>query len=155
MSRSKPSGLQHSLETTRAWVSEFAGDLGRPGDERYALRVLRAFLHTLRDRLPVDGAAHLAAQLPELLRGIYFEGWRPSETPHRYHDVETLLDRVAREALLAGRTEAGFAVEAGTRLLTRHISTGEMDKIRAVLPHRVAAALTVDSAAGQPPTART
>jgi hypothetical protein len=45
--------------------------------------VLRAFLHTLRDRLTVNGAVHLAAQSSELLRGVYYENWRPS-TPRNY-----------------------------------------------------------------------
>ena len=40
-------------------------------------------LHTLRDRLTVDVAAKLAAQLPTLIRGIYYEDWDPSRTPYQ------------------------------------------------------------------------
>jgi uncharacterized protein (DUF2267 family) len=57
--------------------------------------VLRTYLHALRDRLTVDEAAELAAQLPELIRGIYYEGWDPSKTPVRYEDLADFLDRVS------------------------------------------------------------
>ena len=44
---------------------------------------LRAVLHALRDRLPVQESADLAAQLPVLIRGIYYEGWDPARVPWR------------------------------------------------------------------------
>jgi uncharacterized protein (DUF2267 family) len=66
--------------------------------------MLRGYLYTLRNRLPVDEAAHLAAQLPKLLRGVYREGWRPRKSPETYHDAATFLDHLARNARLAGET---------------------------------------------------
>jgi uncharacterized protein (DUF2267 family) len=141
MARNGLASLEHSVLTTRSWVHELARDLGDSDDERQALRVLRVFLHAIRDRLPVNEAAHLAAQLPELLRGIYYEGWRPGETPHRYHDLDTFLDRMARDGMLTGNTQAVSAAEAAGRVLRRHISKGEIDKVCAVLPPPVAALL--------------
>lgn len=108
-------------------------------DRRYAYRALRAVLHVLRDRLPVDESAQLAAQLPELVRGVYYEGWRPSATPQSYHDARTLLDRVAAAAQLHGETEASFAAEAVARLLRRRVSAGEIADVLAVLPAEVRA----------------
>jgi len=61
-------------------------------DKRYAYRALRAVMHAIRDRLTVDETAQLAAQLPELIRGIYYEGWDPSRTPASYHDSKSFLD---------------------------------------------------------------
>jgi uncharacterized protein (DUF2267 family) len=39
-------------------------------------------LHALRDRLPPEIAVHLSAQLPMLVRGIYYEGWKADERSH-------------------------------------------------------------------------
>ncbi|MBO0874187.1 MAG: DUF2267 domain-containing protein, partial [Pseudonocardia sp.] len=63
--------------TAEVWVSAVAQQLGTE-DRHYACRGLRAWLHTVRDRVTVDGAAHFAAQPPMLLRGLFFDGWTPS-----------------------------------------------------------------------------
>jgi uncharacterized protein (DUF2267 family) len=50
-------------------------------DREFAYGVLRAWLHTLRDRLTVEAAAHSAAQLPDLIRGVFYAGWDPAPSP--------------------------------------------------------------------------
>lgn len=133
--------IEESAQKTRLWLDELAEELGRPGDQKYALRVLRGFLHTLRDRLPVPETAHLAAQLPAFLRGLFYEGWRPTTLPMRYHDLQTFLDKVAEHGQLAGETEAAYGAEAAARVLRTHVGAGELDKVRAVLPHEIVALL--------------
>lgn len=128
-----PSIIERSVEKTHIWLNEIAEELGDE-DRRYAYRALRAVLHALRDRVPVDVAAKLAAQLPMLIRGIYYEDWDPSRTPMPLHDPSAFLERVAREGRMAGETEASLAVAAVTRVLRRHLSEGEIDGLSAVLP---------------------
>lgn len=142
MSASSVTLIERTVDKTYEWLNELAEELGRPGDRRYAYRVLRAELHALRDRLPVEGAAHLGAQLPELIRGIYYDNWRPAATPASYHHTAEFLDRVAAEANLGGETEAGFAVTAASRVLRHHITAGEMEHVRAALPNEIAELLT-------------
>ena len=141
--------FEESAQKTRLWLEELAEELGRPGDQRYAMGVLRGFLHTLRDRLPVPETAHLAAQLPELLRGVFYEGWRPTTLPHRYHDLDTFLVRVADQGQLAGETEAAYAAEAAARVMRRHVGAGEMNKVRAVLPHDIVVLLDGNTKGGR------
>ena len=66
-------------------------------DRLPGLPVVRAWLHILRDRLTVEVAAHFAVQLPELLRGVFYDGWNPSRVPMKYGRGE-YLTRFAREA---------------------------------------------------------
>jgi uncharacterized protein (DUF2267 family) len=128
--------IDRSVEKTNVWLKELAEDLG-VDDRKFAYRVLRAYLHAVRDRLMVDEAAQLAAQLPELVRGIYYEGWVPSRTPTSDRSVDEFLRRIADEALLPGETEASYACSAAARLLRRHISEGEIADLVAVFPEEL------------------
>lgn len=125
--------IDRSVEKAHIWLNELAEEL-ETGDRQLAYRVLRAFLHAVRDRLPVDEAAQLAAQMPLLIRGIYYENWRPAATPIQYRDLDSFLRRVSDEALLAGETEASYAASAAARVLHRHISGGELKDVAAVFP---------------------
>jgi len=66
-----------TLQTTNIWLDEIMAKLGP--DRQVAWHVLTAVLHALRDRLPVGLAVHLGAQLPLLVRALYYDQWRPSE----------------------------------------------------------------------------
>jgi uncharacterized protein (DUF2267 family) len=125
--------IGRNVEKTNAWLIELADEL-QTSDRQFAYRVLRAFLHAVRDRITVVEAAQLAAQLPELIRGIYYEGWVPSKTPVRYRSTDEFLRRIASEALLAGETEASYAATAAARVLRRHVSEGELEDVLGMLP---------------------
>jgi uncharacterized protein (DUF2267 family) len=130
---SDPSIIERSVEKAHLWLDDMAAEMGTE-DRNEAYRALRAYLHALRDRLPVDEAAQLAAQLPELIRGIYYEGWNPSATPVKYRDLDEFLARMSSEGVLDGETQASFAAAAAAAVLKRHVSAGEIDDIRAILP---------------------
>ncbi len=132
----EPTIIERSVEKTNVWLNELAEELGTD-DRAAAYRVLRGFLHALRDRLTVDEIAQLAAQLPELIRGIYYEGWDPSKTPERYGDLESFLERIAREAVLDGETQSSYAATAAAKVLRSHVSAGEIDDVLAVLPEAI------------------
>lgn len=128
--------FDRSVQKTNQWLKALEQRLGSD-DRHFAYQVLRGYLHVLRDRLPVDEAAHLAAQLPHLLRGVYYEGWDPSRAPNTYRDRQTFLLRLANAAQLAGPTEASVAAEAATDVLREHISTGQVKDVLHVLPSAV------------------
>lgn len=136
MSDGEPSIIERSVEKAHIWLKELAEELGDE-DHQYAYRALRAVLHTLRDRMTVEVAAKFAAQLPTLIRGIYYEDWTPSRTPLAIHDVDAFLDRVAKEGRMAGETEASLAVTAVMRVLREHVTPGEIDGVLAVLPDKL------------------
>ncbi len=124
--------LDRSVQNANTWISDLGAELGE--DRRASYRMLRAFLQLLRDRLTIDEGAHLAAQLPHLWRGVFYEGWVPSRTPQTYRDRETFLRRFAEEAELVGTTEASLAAQACAKVLRGHIDEGEYRHVLDVLP---------------------
>jgi uncharacterized protein (DUF2267 family) len=118
------------------WLTEIAGILGDE-DRHFALQLLRGVLHALRDRLTIDQSAHLSAQLPLLIRGIYFEKWNPTPLPSRDRTVEDFIDHV-RPALTGYHgTDLIEDVSAVFAVLKEHVSWGEGDKIATSLPHAI------------------
>jgi uncharacterized protein (DUF2267 family) len=140
--------IDRSVEKAHVWLNDLAGELATE-DGHHAYRVLRAFLHALRDHLSVDEAAALAAQLPIFVRGVFYEGWEPSRTPEHARDLDSFLQRIASEARLAGETEASFAASAANRVLSRHISAGEMTSVLRTLPEHLREFLRSEGASAE------
>src|SRR3954452_19690727 len=65
-----------TLQKTNEWLQEMMQEFGTESRQQVYL-ILRATLHALRERLPLEPMAHLGAQLPMLIRGFYYEGWSP------------------------------------------------------------------------------
>jgi uncharacterized protein (DUF2267 family) len=136
--------VQRTVQKSSEWLHDLAVDLGV--DERTAWRVLRAYLQLVRDRLTVDEAAQLAAQLPHLLRGVFYEGFDPSRQPERIRDRDVFLERLRERAQLADAEEAANVAAAATRVLRRHITEGEFDDLLAQLPGEIRGLLVPGSA---------
>jgi len=128
--------IDRATEKAHIWLNDLAAEL-HDGDRHYAYRVLRAFLHALRDHLSVDEAAQLSAQLPILIRGIYYEGYVPSRAPEHARELDSFLERIAKEAVLGGETEASFAAQAASAVLQRHVSADEGRDVLQVLPRHI------------------
>lgn len=133
---SQPAIIERSAEKANIWLKDVADELGE-GDRQYAYRVLRAVLHVLRDRLTIDVAAKLAAQLPTLIRGIYYEGWDPSRRPMPPHTVDTFLEHVVSEGRFSGETEASVAVIAVAAVLRKRLTLDEVGVTLAVMPEKL------------------
>ena len=125
--------IDQTVQTTHEWISELADRVETP-DHRHALLLLRVTLAALRDMLSHDEAAHFAAQLPTLIRGFYYEGWRPAAAPVKDRSREGFVARIS-ERFRGSQSYQGEAdIEEVFRLLNHRISEGEVDDIRRALP---------------------
>jgi uncharacterized protein (DUF2267 family) len=124
--------IETTVQKTYRWIRELDEELGGVG-RRDSYQVLRGLLHVLRDRLIVDEVAQLAAQLPMLVRGIYYEGWDPARTPPKWKEPE-FLARFAEEAALEPAQEPVVALQAAARVLRRHVTPGETADVLGILP---------------------
>lgn len=124
--------FEETMQVTRDWIEDLAGRM-HTDDPHKAYLSLRVVLHELRDHLPPELAAHMAAQLPMLVRGFYFEGWRPVATPVPDRKREAFLEAVAEQVRDPG-LHAEAVAEAVFGLLNDRLSDGQVDKVRRTLP---------------------
>jgi uncharacterized protein (DUF2267 family) len=136
MSLTGLTAFDHTLSTTNAWLKELMEDL-RWDDRQRAYHALRAVLHTLRDRLTVPAAAAQGAQLPQLVRGVYYEGWRPTNVPQRVRHRDAFLAPVAAAFTHDPPADPEVVTRAVFRLLARHVAAGEIEHIERALPEEL------------------
>lgn len=123
-----------TVQKTTAWLVHLEAVMGWE-DRHRTYMTLRAVLHALRDRLPPDEAVELAAQLPMLVRGFYYEGWHPANKPLKYRHKDEFLKQVVKEAVWLEGAEAERAVSAVLEVLTSELGAGgEAGQVRALLP---------------------
>jgi uncharacterized protein (DUF2267 family) len=127
-----------SLAKSNEWLKELGAELGWQ-DPHAILLALRSVLHALRDRLPPEEAADLAAQMPLLIKGVFFDGWRPGGTPVRVRGRDEFINMVM-QPLARGFPEPNpeRVIRAVFRLLAEHVSEGEIRDVRLVLPAELA-----------------
>jgi len=121
-----------TVQQTHTWLNGIEQRMGHP-DKRMAYHALRGVLHALRDRLQPAEVFDLSAQLPMLIRGIYFDGYRPSGKPEKF-DKGEFLARVEKELDQTGGENPQKAVQAVLRVIAEHVSPGEAEQVRRMLP---------------------
>ena len=129
-----------TLQKTSALLKDLEHRRGWQGHRRLSYAALRAVLHTLRDRLTVQEAAEFAAQLPMLVRGIYYEGWEPARVPIKFD---------APEFMAEVRNQLTFEIEGDTlalvsdvlKSLTRFVSEGKIEDVLSLLPRKLSTRL--------------
>lgn len=126
-----------TIQATNIWLNEIMEDHG--GDRQVAWHILGAVLHALRDRLPPDLSAHLGAELPLLVRGLYYDQYQPSNQPNVTRSLDAFLERV-QEGLKSTRpVDSVEATRAVFRVITHHVDLGQSAKVRDALPKDVQA----------------
>ena len=121
-----------TLETTHVWLKEIMADVGP--DRQVAWKVLSVVLRKLRDRLPLGLAAHLGAQLPILIRGIYYDQFEPSRLPMECDTPAEFEAEIAEWLSDTRPVDPELAIRSVFRVLSHHCSPGQIGKVREALP---------------------
>jgi uncharacterized protein (DUF2267 family) len=124
-----------TIQKTNIWLKDLMELLG--GDRHKAYQALRAVLHALRDRLTVEEAAEFGAQLPMLIRGIYYEGWNPTGKPVKERHREQFLARIQQQFKGDAETNPEIVAQAVFSLLQNHIAQGEIEDVKHILPLKI------------------
>ena len=126
-----------ALHKAHVWLNDIADEMGEGTTKQQAYAAMRAMLHALRDRLNVDEAAQLAAQLPVLVRGIYYEGWDPSKTPLKIRHRDEFLELVRKNLGKTDNVDPVQAARAVFAVLRKHVTEGEIKDVVDELPHEI------------------
>lgn len=136
---SRQHAFDSALGSANLWLNELMATLELPASEgRRGLRALRAGLHAIRDRLPAAEVVDLGAQLPTLIRGVYYDGWRMTNDPGEIRDRAEMLARVRKEIESDDKLDAYTVLRAVISLLHKHVSTGELQDVIGTLPRPIA-----------------
>jgi uncharacterized protein (DUF2267 family) len=127
----KTNHVLRQIEQANGWSKE---------QRNLSYHALRGVLRALRDRLSVDEAAQLAAQLPMLIRGIYYEGWDPSVVPMKL-DRDEFFERVRREFPYDVKGDMQQLTRSVLCALREHISEGEWRDVKSIVPKHLASVL--------------
>lgn len=124
--------FDRTVHKSNNWLNDLSDLLGWE-DRHKTYLALRSTLQALRDRLTVEEAAQLGAQLPMLIRGVYYEGWDPMQTPKKIREREPFLDRIAHQFRDDAVNPEGVA-RAVFALLDNRVTHGEIEDVKQVLP---------------------
>ena len=129
--------FDETLHLSNVWLNELMEQLAWD-DKRRAYRALRAVLHALRDRLTAHEAVQLGAQLPMLIRGVYYENWHLKDAAPAERTKTAFLGHIEAE-LRDPNVDAEQSAREVFALLAHKISPGEIDDIKKMLPAEVRA----------------
>lgn len=126
--------LETTTHKTNEWLATIMERLD--WDDRFrAWAALKAVLHVLRDRLTVEEAVALGAQLPLLIRGAYYEGWTPAQEQERIRHQDQFAALVAEQ--MRGYQDVidpNEVMHAVIDVLCERVSKGAVDHLARILP---------------------
>ena len=140
MRRHTPDTFDTAVQKGNIWLKDIE-QAGKLRSRFQAYAALRSVLHALRDCLPPAEAVKFSAQMPLMVKGVFFDGWKLTPKPLRLSRVE--FDAHIRRSL---KEQTGVdpytALKAVLTALHRHISPSVLETIQTVLPREVHVAVS-------------
>ncbi|SFR47133.1 Uncharacterized conserved protein, DUF2267 family [Marinobacter daqiaonensis] len=120
--------IDRNIVIINTWLKDISEEIGDI-DEEQAWGRLRAVLLTVRDRIETDEAIHFGAQLPIIVRGLFYEQWKPTETPRKWRHRDEYLEAV-NSNIDGPDIDAELTVKAVLKVMDRHLEPGELKKVK-------------------------
>ena len=136
MSATGVESLDHSIQETNLWLKAIMRRLDTD-DRHLAYVALRAAFHALRDRIPPENAVHLGAQLPTVIRGLYYEGWHMAGTPTKERHLQQFLDHVGWTLGPRSKLDPERAARAVFDVMWEKVDPGEVAKVINMFPEEL------------------
>lgn len=130
--------LEKNIHQTMSWLYAIEEECNWEEDnQKRAFATLRVVLHELRDLLPLENAIHLSAQLPLVIRGLFFENWNTHSHSSRKRKKDDFLASISAGLSSYPDTDVEETVRGALKVLCDRISVGELEKIIKVLPGEI------------------
>lgn len=132
--------FDHHVQKGNIYIKEVCEELNLGDDRNKAHRIMKAVLHALRDKITPQESLQLISQLPLLIKGIYVDGWKISTNGSKIRTIDEFIDEVKREDGVLGeydfqhKTQAIRYIKGIFTVLQNHVSEGEIDDIKRILP---------------------
>jgi uncharacterized protein (DUF2267 family) len=123
-----------TLQKTNVWLNDIMYELDWQEHPYKAYLALRTVLHALRDRLTIEEAVQPGAQLPMLVRGLYYEGWTLKGKPRKERHKEDFLAHIKKAFQEDFSSRPESIARAVLKTLARHTSVGEIEDVKHSLP---------------------
>lgn len=140
MSTTANAALTSAVERANAWLKDLMSDMDTDNPHE-AYSALRATLHALRDRLPPELAVHMAAQLPLVIKGTFYENWKIAKPGRPNHHLDDFVGDIAAETNL-NEDRAQELARAVCAFLASRMSEGEIDIVTRSLPKQIRTFMT-------------
>jgi len=133
--------IDEAVHKLNMWLLDLMKAMKWDSRER-ALSAYRATLHTVRDLLPDNNVVHFGAQLPLILKGIFYDGWTLKARPtYQVNTAAQFYDLVRFELGSANLKFDNETIRQFTKAIfqnmTKHMGEKEMRKVKALLRENV------------------
>lgn len=133
--------LDSAIQKFNLWLKDLDEKLHWQ-DRRKSYKTLKVTLHAIRDHLTINQTAHFSAQLPLIVRGIYYDGWVPSRVPIKERRLQQFYDHIRHnfdQAPGSQLIDPERLSQAVFEVLNEHVSVGEIEDVRGELPSAITA----------------
>lgn len=126
------------------YVNELATELGHPEEKSRVLKIWRAVMHTVRDRIHLGESLQIIDPLPMILKGIYVEQWKFSEKPPlNYSSIEQMKNEVKKLQRFYGEEDFPWSkpteeiIALTLHSLNRFMSKDQLQHLTGQMPKEV------------------